>query len=94
MPIREVGPELLESKLRNIETLIKGPTISNTRVTVETHETGNWLATLDMDLGKGQRFTFSSLVPIDQQTPLASIQEDLIWRAAELLLAIQEDRGG
>ena len=68
--------------------------MSNTRVTIETHESDNWLATVDMELGKGQRFTFSALVPVDPMMSLAAIQNELIRQAAELLLQMQSDLRG
>ncbi|OCZ64316.1 hypothetical protein A7P23_27675 [Achromobacter xylosoxidans] len=58
---------------------------SNTRVTVENGGEGLWLATIDMDLGKGQRFTFSSLVPIAAEQTVVGIQHELLKQAHGLL---------
>ena len=81
----------VESGKRPTETLDKEPTMSKTCVTIETHESDNWLATVDMDLSRGQRFTFSALVPVDPKMTLAAIQNELIRQAAELLLQMQSD---
>lgn len=65
--------------------------MSKTRIPVETHESGNWLATLDMDLGKGQRLTFSSFLPVDPAMQVNGVQALLVQQAAELLLQMQND---
>lgn len=58
---------------------------SNTRVAVENGGEGLWLATVDMDLGKGQHFTFSALVPIAAKQTVVELQHDLLKQAHDLL---------
>jgi len=54
-------------------------------VTVESGGEGLWLATIDMDLGKGQRLNFSSLVPIAERQTVVELQHDLLKQAHGLL---------
>lgn len=60
--------------------------MSNTRISVEhSHREGFWLASVDMDLGDGQRFLFNYLTPIDPQQTIAGMDKYLIREAHRIL---------
>lgn len=62
-----------------------------TRISVERTEAGEWLATLDMDLGKGQQLTFRTLIPLSPELTVPELQHSLIQHARDLLTQMADD---